>query len=1168
MRVTLLGPFEVHNDSGDCLPVAGARLRDLIARLALAGGRPVSTATLAEAVWGDEPPADLANALQTLVSRARRALGGPATVEQSAAGYRLAVSADDVDALRFERLVVARRLDEALALWHGPALDDVGDFATPYAMRLTDLRLEAALGWLAGELAAGRGAEHAAELEALAAGNPLNEKVTALLMRALAATGRQAEALAAYERLRGRLADELGIDPGAQLQAVHLEVLRGKVAAPLAAANGGQPGRRTNLRAQLTSFVGRADDVSRVGQALLAYRLVTLVGPGGAGKTRLATEVAAHVAALGPARADSAGDAGAGGLVPDGVWMAELASVTDGADVPQAVLSSLGLRETRIMVDSTQRVTSRDAQTRLLDGLANARVLLVLDNCEHLIDACAQLADTLLAHSPGLRIVATSREPLGITGESLLVVPPLAQDPASALFADRAAAVSPGFTLDSETWPLVTEIVHRLDGLPLAIELAAARLRTLSLAEVSRRLDDRFRLLTGGSRTALPRHRTLRAVVEWSWDLLSPAEQLLAERFCVFPAGATAGAVAEVCARPGGAGGHDLDDKLAGEDIDELLSSLADKSLLQPVNGGARLRMLETIREYGAERLAERAVHGPPGTAAGATSELAQVRRRHAAYYSGLMNEAVPHLLTEDQVRWMRALGADRDNILAALRFWCDVQDAQQAIALAVSVATMALLLGNHADIAELIDQAVIVPGEADPDLRTIADVLHLITLSMAEGRGAAKDAALVGSPSMADRIEALNFEKAPIAGLLRPAFAMFVQDDERGRRYIEEARASQDQWLVAATWMMSAALAENSGDMEAVRLATVQALEQARALGERWLLSSALRMSGHVLIMDGDLDGAAAVFAEAGGVLAEMGSTDDQAHMQMQLADIASRRGDLSAAREFYQTALEAAESDGSQMDVAVVSAAMAMFEGTLGDVEVARSRYAVAEQGTTRLNDFHPARHHLVAVVAAAGIVIALADEDLPLARERAAQAYQEGVASEDMPLLANVAAMLAYLASGLGQAERATEMLGARTVVRGGEDRTDLAMTLLAPRLSDALGPDRYARAYDRGKALSRAEAVSLLDPASLLSPPARSRIRPAGCRRAAPAGRTPQAVRRTTRTSSRSACRPDRRASGRAPRTLGASSGSRSRTPVASRASSRASRRRCCRTTAGR
>jgi DNA-binding SARP family transcriptional activator len=382
VRVAILGPFEVQNGAGDSLPVAGARLRDLIIRLALAGGKPVSTSALAEAVWGDEPPADLPNALQTLVSRARRTLGGAQVVQQSAAGYQLAVTPDDVDALRFERLVAAGAVEEALALWRGPALEDAGEFAVSYALRLHELKLDATLSWLAVD---GRAVSHVAEIEALATDSPLNEKITALLMRALAATGRQAAALAAYEALRGRLAEELGIDPGEDLRAVHLEVLRGKVKP---AGNVG----RTNLRAQLTSFVGRENDVAAVGRTLDTHRLVTLVGPGGAGKTRLASEVAARMAAE----------------HQDGVWMAELASVTDAADVPQAVLGSIGWRESSLTPDGSQRITTRDARTRLLEGLADARALLVLDNCEHLIDACAHLADALLAVNLRLLVVATS----------------------------------------------------------------------------------------------------------------------------------------------------------------------------------------------------------------------------------------------------------------------------------------------------------------------------------------------------------------------------------------------------------------------------------------------------------------------------------------------------------------------------------------------------------------------------------------------------------------------------------------------------------------------------------------------------------------------------------------------------------------------------------------
>jgi predicted ATPase/DNA-binding SARP family transcriptional activator len=1063
VRVALLGPFEVSGDAGDCLPVAGTRLRAMIARLALAGGRPVNTAALAEAVWGNDPPADLPNALQTLVSRARRALGGTAAVEQSAAGYRLAVTPDDVDALRFERLVAAGDVEEALGLWRGPALDDVGEFAAPYALRLTRLRLDATTGWLARELEAGRAAAHVAELEALATANPLNEKVTALLMRALAASGRQAEALAAYESLRARLAGELGIDPSAQLQAVHLEVLRGKAEMPPAPGDRGRASRRTNVRAQLTSFVGREDEVSQVGKALAAYRLVTLVGPGGAGKTRLATEVAAQIAA----GAADGPEAGAGELAPDGIWMAELASVTDAADVPQAVLGSVGLREARIMLDGTQRVTTRDAQTRLVDGLADARALLVLDNCEHLIDACAHLADILLAHSPALRIVATSREPLGIIGESLLVVPPLEQDPATTLFADRAAAVSPGFTLDEETSPLVADIVRRLDGLPLAIELAAARLRTLPLAEVSRRLDDRFRLLTGGSRTALPRHRTLRAVVEWSWDLLTPAERLLAERFSVFPAAATPDAAAAIC---GGGPGDPGDPGALSDpgDTDELLSSLVDKSLVQRVDGGARLRMLETIREYGTEKLAERA-------------EVGELRRRHAEHYSGLMSAAAPHFLTRDQLTWLKAAEADRGNILAALHYWCDAQDAARAISLAVTLSGLAFLLGNQGDMAELISPAVAVPGEADPDLRTVADMLHAIGLTVETQTAGPMDEHRF--PGLADRVEALNVARYPLAGLLRPGYAMLTQDIDRARRYIEEAKAGQDDWVVAATYLVSAVLAENTGDRDVLRSASAEALERFRAIGERWGLSSALQVAAGVRVLDGDLDGAAAASAESGRLLREMGSRDDQSQRPLQLADIAARRGDLAAAREFYKTALVAAESDISGMDASRVSAGYAMFEVMAGDVELARSLATTAEHGLARFGPAHPARHHLAVMVAAAGLMIALADADLPLARERATALYREGGATRDLSRLASTAGALAHLANALGRPERAAEMLGACVVVRGGEDPTDPLVTRLEARLRETLGPGGYDQAYAGGTALSRAEALALLDPAAL-------------------------------------------------------------------------------------
>jgi predicted ATPase/DNA-binding SARP family transcriptional activator len=1093
VQVAILGPLEVSDDGGAPVVISGARLRDLVVRLALAGGRPVSTSELGDAVWGDEPPADLANALQTLVSRARRALGGARAVEQSAAGYRLAIKADDVDAFRFQRLLAEGRTDEAMGLWRGPALADAGDFAAPHAQRLERLRLDALVTRLAGEVADDPAGGNVALLEVLVANHPLHEKLAGLLMRALAASGRQAEALAAYGAIRERLADELGIDPGAELQAVHLEVLRGQAAHGAGTGNGSAASAdamadgaraRTNLRAQLTSFVGREDDVARVIKALEQYRLVTLVGPGGTGKTRLAAEVAAALAAGagtgdrreaadgtrdGIAVTSSGGISGGAQEVSDGVWLAELASVTDPADVPQSVLNSIGLREPRLLLDGPQRAANRNARTRLLDGLADAHALLVLDNCEHLIDACAHLADELLRHCPGLRIVATSREPLGITGESLLSIAPLSQPmpgvpaqeavgfPAVRLFAERAAAVSPGFEVDDETVALVIDIVRRLDGLPLAIELAAARLRTLSLAEIARRLNDRFRLLTGGSRTALPRHRTLRAVVEWSWDLLTPEERLLAERFAVFPAGATPASVAAVCAGPGGAatgaGRADVDPA----DVDDLLSSLVDKSLLQPAReapgeaareaGGTRLRMLETVREYGSEQLAGR-------------GELAELLRLHAVHYSALMAEAAPRLLTRDQVTWLPVVKADRDNILAALRYWCDAGDAWQALTLAVGVSGMAMLLGNYSDITDWVGQALEVPADvaAGEELRTIAEALYHVNQNMQMYERAPADgappAATPASPArptdLTERVDALDYTRQPLIGLLREMYAFFSDDRERLGRYIDEAIGSGDEWLVAVSWMMRAILAENDGEVDALRVAAGGALQRYRVLGERWGLSNTLRLVGTLCMLDGDLDGATAAYTEALAVLKELGSRDDEFMLRLQLADLATRRGDPAMAREGFEAALAAVQTGGWGPDEAIILAACARFEVAAGNTTRARDLHAAAAARLRGVSHSSPIWHHLSTIVQSGGAMVALADGDVPLARERAASAHTTAVQAADMPLIASVALVAAELALATGDQARAAQLLAAAAVVRGADDPTAMEVRSLSERL----------------------------------------------------------------------------------------------------------------------
>ncbi|MFF5187185.1 BTAD domain-containing putative transcriptional regulator [Streptomyces sp. NPDC000345] len=592
MRFGILGSLDLRTDDGTPLDPGGPRPRALLTLLLLDAGRSVSLEQLTDGLYGAEPPAGAANALQSQVSRLRRRLAPHAGIEATPVGYRVTAPPDAVDVHRFERPAArgrtalaagdparaAARLREALALWRGPALPDLPDAHAERA-RLDALRLAAVQDRVEADLALGGGPELVPELRGLLAAHPLSERLYGQLMRALHAGGRPAEALTVYEEARRTLADELGADPSAELAALHLELL-----------HGGGPARPA-LPAQLTRFVGREAEHARISEALSETRLVTLTGPGGAGKTRLAIEAAR-------ARAEPSGPGAARTRVD--VCFVELAPLTEGARVPYAVLTALGVRE-------GFRTPAGDATDRLLAALQEREVLLVLDNCEHLVQDTARLSALLLAGCPGVRVPATSRESLGITGEVLVPVPPLPPDPAARLFVDRARAVRPGFGGHAR----VAGICAALDGLPLAIELAAARLRTLTPGELADRLDDRFRLLSRGDRSKAPRHRTLRAVVEWSWDLLDEEERELARRLTVFAGGATLEAVEAVCRLP------------YPEDV---LASLVEKSFLEVCEG--RYRMLETIRVF----------------AAGERTGEADLRDAHAGYFLRLAERAEPYL--------------------------------------------------------------------------------------------------------------------------------------------------------------------------------------------------------------------------------------------------------------------------------------------------------------------------------------------------------------------------------------------------------------------------------------------------------------------------------------------------------------------------------------------
>ncbi|KIF79672.1 hypothetical protein QR77_05730, partial [Streptomyces sp. 150FB] len=514
MQIGILGPFEVRDDDGGLTDVPGARLRALLIVLALRPGHSVPKASLIDGIWGERPPADATNALQRLVSRLRKLLPD-GVVEGQPDGYRLRVEPDAVDAVRFERLVVGqartgdgsrrvRVLREALDLWRGAAMQDVGlqDSAAFDAavVRLEGLRLTSTEEWADAEVSLGRGGEMVTKLTDLVAAHPVRERLVAALMRALVAAGRDSEALLVYQRAREALADALGVDPSPELAALHVALLRGELGrgepgrGDLRRNNlgRGEASRKTNLRAELTTFVGRGTDVAAVRDLMSQHRLTTVLGPGGSGKTRLATETARTLL----------------GDLPDGAWLVELAAIGADGDVAQAALAGLGLRDALLGGPPNAELTDR-----LIAAIREREALLILDNCEHVIESAAVFAHRVLGECRRLRILATSREPLGITGEALWLVEPLAlpegdagpaeieASPAVQLLRDRAGAVRRDLAVDARTLATMVRVCRTLDGMPLAIELAAARLRTMSVDQLAGRLDDRFRLLTGGSRT-------------------------------------------------------------------------------------------------------------------------------------------------------------------------------------------------------------------------------------------------------------------------------------------------------------------------------------------------------------------------------------------------------------------------------------------------------------------------------------------------------------------------------------------------------------------------------------------------------------------------------------------------------------------------------------------
>ncbi|WP_067794102.1 BTAD domain-containing putative transcriptional regulator [Actinomadura formosensis] len=1064
MRIGILGPLMVRDEAARPVEVGGRRLRALVVRLAVEAGRPVSAERLLDDLWDGAPPAGGGNALQALVSRLRGAAGRD-VVEHGPGGYRLGIDPAGVDTVAFERGVAAARAQDdparradglraALALWRGPALADVADadFAYGTITRLEELRLAAVEDRVDAELAAGLPVPPVAELEPLAAANPLRERLRGQLMRALYAAGRQAEALEVYEETRRTLADRLGVDPSPELAAVHLSILRRDAPAPAAPDAASSP--RTNLPAQLTSFVGREEESRRVGKLLRETRLVTLTGPGGAGKTRLAGESATAVVEE----------------MPDGVWFVPLAPVSDPGDVAQAVLSALGVPEavrpgeTRVVVRPLDRLT---------DFLTAKRMVVVLDNCEHLIDAVARLVDHVLAKVPGVRILATSREPLGITGEALCPVPSLplpdddVTDPAEALrhasvrlFADRAAAVRPGFGVDAGTVADVVAICRALDGIPLAIELAAARLRSLTCGQVAARLGDRFRLLAGGSRAALPRHRTLRAVVDWSWDLLDDVERAVLRRLSVFAGGATPDAAVHVC-------GLDAPDAPEPHDVIDVIAALIDKSLvIADGDTDVRYRLLETVRVYAGERLEE-------------AGETRRVRDAHAAHLVGLAQRAEPELRRRDQLRWAERIAAERGNIAVAFRHVADTGDAGTGLRLVAALVWFWILrdMEREAGGWSIVVRAMI--GDTPPP--GLDEEYALCVISSSLFSEMSRDEGPTPETLRATLTEAAAVVPEapvhPVLALADTASCLFSGDMNEVRRRLRRRQDHPDPWVRAVVRVILGHIGVNTGNIDEAATQTADGYARFRALGDRFGMILGLSGLMQVAMARGELAEAVRLGEEAYGYATSGVSPEQGGTLLVHLARARAQRGEMARARADLGNAMAQLERIGEFADAAGASLMLCELALWEGDREAARPHADRAHrwvESRAHRPDFAQTARRTYSRLGC----LAEEDGDLETAKRRHVQALTgltDGALMGN-PTVASLVEGLAAYAAARGNFARAAELLGTAHSLHGYRDTACHEVRRTVPAATRALGEDAFTAAYDRGRRVTREDVFA--------------------------------------------------------------------------------------------
>jgi len=949
----LLGPMEIVA-TGQPIPMPGAAERALLVQLLLSPGRTIPATMLVDRLWSESSlPVDPMNALQIRVSKLRRALrsvGVPDLVSREGTGYRADVEPEAVDAVDFAARIREARAraarsqpevahlgsyDDALALWRGDALSDFSTehWATVEAVRLAELRLAALTERAQIALALGRHLEVVGDLEPLVSHDPTLESLAGMLMVALYRGGRQADALAVYTRTRDVLDESLGLEPSVSLRSLHERVLRQdaslgaqpEVSPPTPAPVTSQPRKTagpravpTNLPTVLRPLIGRDAQLDSLVALVGGVRLLSLIGPGGAGKTSLALATVV--------RASSA--------FPDGAFGVRLASVDTSDQVPLAVADALG-----VPLDGA--AADRDVRERLISYLSRRRVLLLVDNCEHVVDAAAGLIDEMLGRCPDVTVLATSREALAVPDEVQVTVAPLdtapadtpasqvLQYPAPQLFVERARAVRPGTVYGENELLAVGRISRALDGIPLALELAAARVAAMSPLEISDRLADRFSLLTSGARTAEARQQTLRATVDWSYALLTGSEQRVFNRLSVFQGGCTLTAAEAVVG----------DDTMPAGEVLDTIGRLVERSMIavEPA-ATTRYRMLETLRQYAAEQLA----------AAGEDEALA---RRHAEYFRDFTDDAEMALRGHGQRETFQRLREEQPNIRAALAwFGRPGGDTDSALAMAGNLGLF-WHLGRHLEGRDVLTRLL----EADRG-SAAARARALQAVSLVERPRAClvhphPRCAETAAESLAI-FEALGDpSRAALSRVLLAVEGVTGANRGRSDRLLREAHSQfardGDHWGEAVIGFVRMETALKTGDeVNAVPIgrATAAAFRQ---LDDPWGLSAILYHLGWGMRQFGRYEEGSRVLEEAIDVAAGAGLYNT---VQWALADLGIAQlhlGNTETARELFDRASAASEHVGDGAGEVLAGYGYGLLAQVAGDWHEARRRFTAAEPG-----------------------------------------------------------------------------------------------------------------------------------------------------------------------------------------------------------------------------